>query len=642
MNSDYEYRLNPHNVMAQGWFLTTPIVITSIKVFVTLATGFLIIQVFRWSRLAKARNPFAKDDRQKRRPYITDQKKRDQILKQSFHPDKVPTELDAIVIGSGIGGLSTACILAKAGRKVLVLEQHDQAGGSCHTYLEKGYEFDVGIHYIGNVGKQTFFKTLVDQVSEGQIEWAPLEDAYDVVSIGYGNENRKYPVLSGKENWQRSLKEAFPDESEAIDKFFDLLKEASGGSMVLGALKILPLWLVKIVIKTGLIHLFTNMWQGQFQKSTQDIIMGLTDNPDLQTIFCYCWPDYGTRPSSSHFMMQALLNNHFMNGAHYPVGGASEIALNIIPVIERAGGKVLVRAPVQEILYNGRKVMGVKVKKGSETFQMEAPIVISAAGVMSTFQKLLPKPVAQMSYFHELIRSNSIKPGVAAMSVFLGLNASNKELGLKRENVWAFASNDSEKEFVNYLESDRESIMSKDLPMIFVSFPSAKDPQWDAHPGRETKSTCAIISFANWSWYKQFESTAHKKRGDEYEELKSAVGNNMIEQACRLYPQIKHHIDYVEIGTPVTNQFYLGCSQGEIYGLDHDRARQEPLTNALLRPETDIPGLYLSGQDVMTCGFGGALFGGLLCAGSVLGRNLVSDLTRLHKQVKTIESTKRE
>lgn len=66
------------------------------------------------------------------------------FLTAGFSPDKVPQDLDVIVVGSGIGGLTAAATLAKAGKKVLVLEQHDQAGGCCHTYIEKGFEFDVG------------------------------------------------------------------------------------------------------------------------------------------------------------------------------------------------------------------------------------------------------------------------------------------------------------------------------------------------------------------------------------------------------------------------------------------------------------------------------------------------------------------
>jgi len=125
------------DTMALSIFMLSQIVF-AILVLIKLFWNF-------WSKKS-CPNPFAVDDRKPRKQYITDQRKRDEILKQSFSMQKVPTVgLDAIIIGSGIGGLSTAAIMAKSGKKVLVLEQHDQAGGCCHTFIDKGYEFDVGI-----------------------------------------------------------------------------------------------------------------------------------------------------------------------------------------------------------------------------------------------------------------------------------------------------------------------------------------------------------------------------------------------------------------------------------------------------------------------------------------------------------------
>ena len=112
-----------------------------------------------WLSKSNVPNPFEKDCRKTRKAYIHDQKERDNVLKQGFAQSKVPEIVDAIVVGSGIGGLTTAAILAKAGRRVLFLEQHDQAGGCCHTFIDKNYEFDVGIHYIGEMGVQTVRKT---------------------------------------------------------------------------------------------------------------------------------------------------------------------------------------------------------------------------------------------------------------------------------------------------------------------------------------------------------------------------------------------------------------------------------------------------------------------------------------------------
>merc|ERR1711970_1213777 len=165
-----------------------------LKIGALFIIWFFVRKFLQWFFRSQPPNPFEKDDTKPRQPYVTDQKKRDAVIKQGFNINNVPENLDAVVIGSGIGGLTTAALMAKSGKKVLVLEQHDQAGGCCHTFVDKGYEFDVGIHYIGDVGYPTLTKVLLDQISEGQIEWAPLDDDYDVVHIGYGSDARTYPV----------------------------------------------------------------------------------------------------------------------------------------------------------------------------------------------------------------------------------------------------------------------------------------------------------------------------------------------------------------------------------------------------------------------------------------------------------------
>ena len=134
--------------------------------------------------------------------------------------------------------------------------------------------------------------------------------------------------------------------------------------------------------------------------------------------------------------------NHFAHtGGYYPIGGASEIAYNMIPIIEKSGGKVLVKANVTEILCNDQgEACGVLVKKGSEQYRLNAPLIISNAGAYNTFRRLLPKEISQKSYYTDLLE-NQMKPGMAALSIFVGMDASHDELGLKAQNTWAFTSN---------------------------------------------------------------------------------------------------------------------------------------------------------------------------------------------------------
>merc|ERR1719384_3082613 len=192
-----------------------------------------------------------------------------------------------------------------------------------------------------------------------------------------------------------------------------------------------------------------------------------------------------------------------------------------------------------------------------------------------------------MSYYTKICRQ--LKPAAAAMNVFLGLNASNEELNLRPHNFWAFTTNDTGNSFESYMNLDVSEALDAQVPLMFVSFPSAKDPNWKNHPGRENKSTMAIVTLANWDWYKQWENEPLKKRGEEYEEFKKTIGQRMVDRCCELYPQIKDHVDYVDVGTPVTHKHYIAAPHGEIYGLDHTVERMDATRTAKLRPKTDFP-----------------------------------------------------
>lgn len=217
------------------------------------------------------------------------------------------------------------------------------------------------------------------------------------------------------------------------------------------------------------------------------------------------------------------------------------------------------------------------------------------------------------------------------MSVFVGLDASNEELNLRRENYWAFTANNMGINFDEYLNLSPEEAIDTDVPLMFVSFPSTKDPNWKNHPGRENKATMAIVTLGNWDWYKEWEDKPLNKRGEDYEELKKTIAQKMIDRCCELFPQIKDHVDFVDIGSPATHKYYIAAPHGEIYGLDHTIERFDASLTAKLRPKTDIPGLYMTGQDVLLCGFTGALYGGLIAAGAVLERNIMYDILQIQK-----------
>ena len=146
------------------------------------------------------------------------------------------------------------------------------------------------------------------------VEWDRLENDFDHVTIGYGEDKKVIPVIAGQNGeWKDSLKKLYPEDKVGIDKFFDLVEQTKDFETLGGLLKFLPLWASWLIAKTGLLKLVTNYWSGPMKNTTWDIVTSLIKNKDLQTVLTYCWGDYGSPPHESHFVMQVIFFWHDKN-----------------------------------------------------------------------------------------------------------------------------------------------------------------------------------------------------------------------------------------------------------------------------------------------------------------------------------------
>ncbi|XP_055008691.1 all-trans-retinol 13,14-reductase [Boleophthalmus pectinirostris] len=490
-----------------------------------------------------------------------------------------------------------------------------------------------GIHYIGDLLDHKPFRCMLDQMTNGQLQWEPLDNPYDWVVLGPPENRRRYPIYSGRTRFPEELKKCFPGEEKAIDEYLRLAKKAGKGIWVLALLKLLPSPIAKFLVYTGLCRRLSFFFE-MADRSLTEVVNGLTENKDLRAVFTYIFGTYGNIPKDASFSMHSLLVTHYLNGAWYPKGGATEIAYHMIPIIEKAGGAVLVRAPVNRILFNSEnEAIGVSVMKGQEEVHIRAPIVISDAGIFNTYQKLLPKELQAMPAIQKQL--SMMKNGDGGLSVFVGLEGSKEELGLKADNYWIFKENNFDELVEEYMNGDKEE-SAKNVPLLFVASPSAKDPIWQKeNPG---KSTVSLVSFANYSWFEEWKDGKVTNRAPEYKELKQAFIDSVLEMVMDVFPKItRDRIEYVDAGTPITNTHYIGAPKGEIYGADHGRERFSPELNATIRPQTPLKNLYLTGQDVFLCGFAGALAGALTCGSVILKRNLHLDTVALAKKTKLIK-----
>ncbi|XP_034046293.1 LOW QUALITY PROTEIN: inactive all-trans-retinol 13,14-reductase-like [Thalassophryne amazonica] len=563
------------------------------------------------------------------RPLVTDTKQRDERLKRGFRMDRVPPALDTVVIGSGVGGLTAAALLSKASKRVLVLEQHDQAGVCTHTFQNKGFEFDVGIHYLGQLHENSLLRIALDQITQGQMQFIKLEEHFDTVILDQPSHYREYHIHAGKTKMASSIKKQFPGQEQAIDEFMRLMKLCSKRTPLIAVLKLIPFWLVKFLVKprTGIIRHISSVFR-LATTSHSEIMSHLTEEKDLQTLSAYLF--YGVPPKESSFLINALLLQHYKRGAYYPRGGASEFAFHIIPTILQAGGDVLVRAPVQRILVNQEgKAYGVTVLKGQDEIEVHAPVIISNTGIFNTFQRFLPQHIQDTPEIQSLLAM--VRPGMGSFLVFVGLDGSKEDLGIVSTNFWLYKDNDLDSLMERYFSLSRQEVVGN-IPMMFITFPSAKDPTASIRlPG---KSCMTLLTMARYEWFEEWDGTKQGKRGQDYLDLKNSMTQELLDWALTIFPQLQDKVVMVDAATPLTNVHYLGALRGAMYGAEHNVERFAPETVASIRPQTPVTGLYLTGQDVFCNGMAGALHSGILCSSAVLHQILYIDLLALKYRLK--------
>ena len=302
-----------------------------------------------------------------------------------YRPARLAPQYDAVVIGSGMGGLTTAALLSELGWKVCVLEQHYTAGGYTHSYERNGYEWDVGVHYIGDVGAKTQTRRLFDFLSDGKLEWAPMDAEYDRFFIG----DKVFNAVAGKQAFRDNLVRQFPEEHAAIDAYMHLLAKTGGALSAFGLGRALKPW------QRTLAKPYLN-WKtpSVFFRNTYEVLSELTNDQELIAVLCGQWGDMGLPPKQSTFMVHAMIARHYLHGGYYPIGGAWRIADSIIPRIREAGGEVFTYARVTRIIVKDDKVSGVEMKDGHRIDSVIGAITFKEK--LAIKQRLAKTTVAQI------------------------------------------------------------------------------------------------------------------------------------------------------------------------------------------------------------------------------------------------------
>jgi all-trans-retinol 13,14-reductase len=498
---------------------------------------------------------------------------------------------DVIVIGSGMGGLSAASALSRIGHRVLVLEQYQTLGGLTHSFSRNGFGWDVGIHYLSGFAPGEPERKILDWVCDTPIELVPLGAIYDVLHIG---DAAPLPLSRPYEAQALDLKERFPNESSEIDAWFDAVHKGRQAAISVLQSRALP----------QPFGTFLEWWKSRelnrwVARTTAEVAAEITENPELTAVFFAQWGDHGGRPSVASFAIHALIAHSYLEcGAWYPVGGSSVIAERMLPVIRQAGGEARAGVRVDRLLVDDEHVVGVRTAAGNE---IHADVVISTIGARETVDQLLPAGISQDDWISEI---RSFRPSICHFSLYLGFEGDLEAAGATRANHWIYPDGETDVIW--------QDASNSNPPVMFVSFASLKDPSHD--PGPRKQHSGEVLVWADWSMVSDWANIRAGERGEDYTTFKKNIENRVFKLFESYFPDLAKLVVFRELATPLSTVAITGHRKGAFYGLD---VTPDRMTSDSLRMKTPVKGLYLAGQDAATPGIPGAMWGGVLCAGSI-------------------------
>jgi all-trans-retinol 13,14-reductase len=514
---------------------------------------------------------------------------------------------DAIVIGSGMGGLCTAAYLCAAGKRTLVLEAHYVAGGNSQVFRRRvhgrDYEFDVGIHYIGECGRDGMITRILRGAGLAErVVFRPLDpDGFSTLVFP----DFRFRVPVGWDRYRKRLLEAFPAEAEGLGQVVDLLREVAeqGGQLRRGEFEMNELAAkAPRFMEWGLRPVTDLFREHHLSQQACAVLLGEQG-------------DYAVRPSRTPVALHAGISDHFLGGAFYPEGGGQVMAGRLIQAIRAYGGEVRTRAPVESVrIQNGRVVGVVLAKTGQE---IDSEVVVSNADLKRTVLEL----VGESHFSPQTVeRVRSFRMATPLFGVYLGLDLDLADQAIPNSNYFIWDTYDFEG---IYDQLERGEIPSEN--MAFVTAATLKDPE-SPHLAPRGYTNLQIMTLVPgdhriWGVEQSPAEGGRYHRDPEYRRRKGELMERLIDTAEQVLPGIRDHIDWKEAATPVSQERFTRSTGGTSYGIEMSVDQMGPMR---IGPQTEIPGLFLCGASTPSGpGIAGVMRSGVVAAGAVLETDLL-------------------
>ena len=502
-------------------------------------------------------------------------------------------EFDSIIVGSGVGGLATAICLARAGQKVLVLEQHYVPGGWSHSFTLGGQRFSPGVHYVGllDEGQSTSDLYRGLGIANDRVFFRRNPQAYEHCIIG----DYKIDLPAGVKNLEEVLAKRFPKEKKNINDYLTLVQKVNYELQLMPKLKG---WWQKLTVP------FRTKNFGKFSLFPLKRVIGWhIKDPLLQTILNIQCGDHGLPPSRACFPVHTSVMGHYFDGGVYPMGGGGGIVKAMTNGVKRNGGEVRVKQSVDNIIIKNNKAIGVKLKNNSIIY---AKNIISNADPSITYLNLIGKEHLSKKLVKKLEKT---KYSVTSLILFLTLDMDVTLHGIDSGNIWMLKDENIDQHFNDLMTED--ITIGYDFPALFMSCTTIKDPA--SFNGRY--HNFEVVTYVSYDNIKEFKGV-DDYHCDEYKEFKKKIIEKLMNNVEKIIPGAKQNVIQAELGTPMTNEFYVNSTKGNVYGTEKTLNQVGPFS---FKNKSEIENLFLCGASTLSHGVSGATHSGVAAAAIILG-----------------------
>jgi len=499
---------------------------------------------------------------------------------------------DAIIVGSGLGGLSCAAALARQGFRALMLEQHEKAGGYATSFVRQGgFEFDVSLHST-TVNERNGKYNLIPGVPEiSDVEFVAHPCLYRAI---FPEHDLRVPQRNVP-GYIEMLAKAFPAEKPRIQDLFDDMNDLTQEIARLMSAKA-PVDMSRFMIDYPTVVRYSGSTWGQ-------ILEAKIGDPKLKGILSALWCYYGLPPSKLASIFYAMPTmSYLQQGGFYPRGRSQTISNALVKFIEERNGKVLLGKRVSQILVKDEAAYGVATADGQE---YTGRVVVSNANAYDTFHTLVKTDEHLKDY---LARMDAFSVSLSCFQVFLGLKHDLvRELAIPDTEIFYYTGYEMEAGYKAALDADLKS-NGFGITLYDNLYPGYSPK------GKNTLNLLALQGYEHWKKYEDDYWSGHK---EAYRAEKERMADILIQKAeATVLPGLSKAIEVKEIGSPLTNVRYTGNYRGAIYGwdqtLDNSNPRRLPHT-------TPIKKLYLAGAWTSPGhGYGGVIASGAECFGEIM------------------------